>query len=650
MSTSRFRALVALCALAFGVTTTVHAAPSLEVYGKLARIENMTLSPSGDRYAFIRVSDSARQLVVVPVDGGKSTVMNFAAKDKVRAVSWAGDDHVLVTVSGTTNFGGMFTIDAFETDEVLVLPLNGKPSFVVFEGHKEIVPIVTGRYGSANVDGHWYGYFGAITLVKTMTGTVIGHGYSDLYKVDLDTGTTTFAAKGGDSLGEWLVGTDGKVIARSNYFEKTGAWQLNAGLFGDLLMSGHSLTNGPTLAGLGQTPDMVLVHTPDLPQPTYQLAALAGGDPHPVAEGERISNPLFDRRTHLWMGDVVEGDVPQVVLFAPERQARMNGARKAFAKYNVRLISYDNDFNRFIISTDGGDDSGTYWLVDIGKHSVESIGQAYPDVKETDVGPVSMVDWKAADGLELHGVLTLPPGKPARGLPVVVLPHGGPQARDYPGFDWWAQAFASRGYAVLQPNFRGSDGYGADFVNAGHGQWGRKMQTDISDGLAALAAQGIVDPKRACIVGASYGGYAALAGVTLQHGVYRCAVADAPVADLREFLHYRDTAAGYKEDATMRYWKQFMGASSNVDRGLDDVSPAKLADHADAPILLVHGKDDTVVPFEQSNEMLAALKRAGKPAEMVVMPNEDHWLSRADTRLSMLTAAVAFVQKYNPAD
>jgi dipeptidyl aminopeptidase/acylaminoacyl peptidase len=251
----------------------------------------------------------------------------------------------------------------------------------------------------------------------------------------------------------------------------------------------------------------------------------------------------------------------------------------------------------------------------------------------------------------MHGVLTLPPGRTAHGLPVVVLPHGGPQARDYPGFDWWAQAFAARGYAVFQPNFRGSSGYGRAFVDAGHGQWGRKMQTDISDGLAALAVQGIVDPKRACIVGASYGGYAALAGVTVQHGLYRCAVADAGVADLRQMLKYEDAKSGYDaSSSTMRYWKQFMGASSASDDSLDAISPAALAGQADAPILLIHGKDDTVVPFAQSLEMQAALKRANKPVEMVVMPNEDHWLSRPETRLSMLTAAVAFVQKYNPAD
>jgi len=338
------------------------------------------------------------------------------------------------------------------------------------------------------------------------------------------------------------------------------------------------------------------------------------------------------------------------VLFAPAQQARVVGARKAFPKNIVRLVSASADFNRMIVLTQGGDDSGTFWLVDIAKKSADPIGEEYPLVKAADVGPVRMVAWHAADGLELHGVLTLPPGSEPKSLPLVVLPHGGPEARDYPGFDWWAQAFASRGYAVFQPNFRGSDGYGVEFRNAGLGQWGRKMQTDITDGVADLGRQGIVDPKRACIVGGSYGGYAALAGVTVQQGFYRCAVADAGVSDLGDMLNY---SAGRKgvPSAGVRYWRAFMGVTSTWESSqLRPLSPAALADRADAPILLIHGKDDTVVPIAQSETMESALKSAGKPVEFVKMENEDHWLSRGETRVQMLKAAVAFVEKYNPAN
>jgi dipeptidyl aminopeptidase/acylaminoacyl peptidase len=258
-----------------------------------------------------------------------------------------------------------------------------------------------------------------------------------------------------------------------------------------------------------------------------------------------------------------------------------------------------------------------------------------------------MVSYKAADGLEMEGVLTLPLGREAKGLPLVVMPHGGPIVEgDRATFDWWAQAFASRGYAVFQPNYRGTLGYGDAFRKAADGQFGRKMQTDISDGVEALAKAGTVDPKRVCIVGASYGGYAALAGVTLQQGLYRCAVAVAGVADMRKMLSdVRDS--GGPDRRALDFWR---GLSSAKSEDLDAISPARFAAKADAPVLLVHGENDTVVPIEQSQLMERALRQAGKPVELVTMPGEDHWLSVAATRQAMLDKVVAFVEKQNPAN
>src|SRR5260221_8896530 len=270
----------------------------------------------------------------------------------------------------------------------------------------------------------------------------------------------------------------------------------------------------------------------------------------------------------------------------------------------------------------------------------------YPTILQENVAPAKMVSYKAADGLEMEGVLTLPPGREPKALALVVMPHGGPQSRDYLGFDYWAQAFASRGYAVFQPNFRGSDGYGAAFRDAGFDQWGRKMQTDISDGVAELAGQGVVDPKRACIVGASYGGYAALAGVTVQQGLYRCAVSLGGVADPAAFLRAREASG--ERNAEVRYWRKFLGAASSSDSSLGDISPMKLAARADAPVLIAYGKDDTVVRIGQSRDMASALKGAGKPVEELELPDEDHWLSRQAGRVQWITASVAFVEKHNP--
>jgi dipeptidyl aminopeptidase/acylaminoacyl peptidase len=230
-----------------------------------------------------------------------------------------------------------------------------------------------------------------------------------------------------------------------------------------------------------------------------------------------------------------------------------------------------------------------------------------------------------------------------------VLPHGGPAAQDTERFDWWAQALAVQGYAVLQPNYRGSSESEA-LLEAGFGEWGRKMQTDLSDGVRFLASDGTIDPKRVCIVGASYGGYAALAGVTLQSGIYRCAMSLAGPADLN--VMRRELAAGWGGDRlVVRYWDRYWGVG---ERGgeptLHAISPTDHAENVSVPVLLMHGRDDSVVGFEQSDLMLRALQKAGRPVQLIELKNEDHWLSKSETRLQMLEALSGFLKANNPPD
>ena len=181
--------------------------------------------------------------------------------------------------------------------------------------------------------------------------------------------------------------------------------------------------------------------------------------------------------------------------------------------------------------------------------------------------------YKARDGLDIPAFITLPPGKAPKALPLVVMPHGGPNERDMIGFDWWAQFLANRGYAVFQPNYRGSMGYGLKFKAAGDLQWGRKMQDDITDGVKKLIEDGTVDPRRICIVGASYGGYAALAGAAFSPDLYACAVSFAGVSDLHSFELWQERRQG-------KYWpyKNFTEHIAASVADADAVSPALHAD------------------------------------------------------------------------
>jgi dipeptidyl aminopeptidase/acylaminoacyl peptidase len=635
--------------------------PPVEDYGKLPGLDMIRLSPSGQRYAFILDDGKARRLYVATTDNNPLQILNIGDK-KVTDIHWAGDDFVLIQTSATVNIGPDYMVGKEELAAVSVLNLRTHNFIQVFSKADNIDHTVLGSYGTAQINGRWYGYFGGYSLEADHNGDWLHSNVQhesnvdvlvrDLYRVDLETGAASQVARGEGSGQSWLVGPNGEIIARSNYFQQTGDWRVRSGGFGGReLASGNDKFGGVDLVGLSRTADAILVsHENENNNGTItEELPLAGGPAKVVMDENSFDSPISDPFTFLWIGSETDGDEPSSTFFSPLMQARWAGTRKAFPGHRVHLTSWSQDFNRMIVFTDGGDDSGTYWIVDIDKHSANVLGQAYPTVTEKDVGPVRMIDYKAADGLDLRGVLTLPPGRTPKNLPLVVMPHGGPWARDYPGFDYWAQAFASRGYAVFQPNFRSSTGYGQKLYEAGYGEVGRKMQTDISDGVSELTREGIVDPKRACIVGWSYGGYAAQAGVTIQHGLYRCAVSMAGVSDMAKMLKYVDDEEGGPESAGARIWRLFLGVKS--DWGvLRDISPAALAARADAPILLIHGNDDTVVPIAQSDAMEKALQAAGKPVERVTLPGADHWLLREETRVAMIKASVAFVQKYNPAD
>jgi dipeptidyl aminopeptidase/acylaminoacyl peptidase len=657
-----FRFLSALAvASVLAMASPSRAAPSVEDYGKLPAMEMVTLSPSGERYAFVADDKGVRRLYIATSRNQPIEIVKIGAV-KVWDVQWAGDDFVLVRIS-TTVFRGLdnYIVPKQELSTVVVINLRKHTQMAAFEhGAHRVASPVYGVYGTAEFDGRWYGYFGGLSLEMNQAGedhysNVSFDGNTrttnaDLFRVDLDTGAIERAARGEENSAGWLVGPTGQIIARSLYNEKTGEWQLLTGAFdGRQLASGHQKLGGVDLLGLSRTTDSILIARDTDDDVITEELPLSGGPAKTVSQGMTAESPIMDVRSGLWIGATAYDDEPVSTMFSPQNNLKVRGARKAFPGYRAALTSWSADFNRMIMFTDGGDDSGTYWIVDIAKKTADPLGEAYPTVRSADVGLTRMVDWKAADGLALRGVLTLPPGREPKNLPLVVMPHGGPEDRDYPGFDYWAQAFTSRGYAVFQPNFRGSTGYGLKLTQAGYGEWGRKMQTDISDGAAELARQGIVNPKRACIVGGSYGGYAALAGVTVQHGLYRCSVSVAGVADLSRFFFYTRDEGGGHESSTTRFWKTFVGATSN-GAGMTAISPANLADRADAPILLIHGKDDTTVPIDQSDAMERALKAAGKPVERLTLDHADHHFLEQDARMAMIEASVAFVEKYNPAD
>ncbi|WP_340646141.1 prolyl oligopeptidase family serine peptidase [Phenylobacterium sp.] len=637
------RFLTCLVAAYVAAGSLAYAAPPLEAYGKLPAIDLVSLSPSGTRFALVARDGEARKIFVRRADGQAELVAPMGAA-KVRSLEWAGDDHLLTTISATVG-SPISGLVRQEWSAIYHFGIPQGPNYGVFQKSKTYIDAVFGWYGSAKVGGKWYAYVGGISYEKVRTRSSQGAIQPDLYRIDLETREVDLLDTAGAGRRRWVVGADGAVVGHSAYDARGLTYSLHNGTSRDAFLTRRAGEGEFVLVGLGRTPGSLLVG-----QRGAETQVAREFRPGGPADGEVLladasdSEALFDRETRLLIGMT---SPLGATLFDPAHQRRVDAARKAFPNERTVLVDYDKTFDRMVMLTDGPKDSGTYWLVDIARKSATPIGYVRPEVKTADVGPMRVVSYKAGDGLAMDGILTLPPGREAKGLPLVVLPHGGPLVPgDKAGFDWWAQAFASRGYAVFQPNYRGTVGYGEPFRRAAYGQFGRKMQTDISDGVAALAAQGIVDPRRACIVGASYGGYAALAGVTVQQGLYRCAASVAGPTDMSKFIIWVRTRTGM-DQRSVRFWKELSGASEGQD--LDEISPVRLAARADAPILLIHGRDDTVVPLEQSLLMEKALKQAGKSVELVNMAGEDHWLSGEPTRQLMLARTIAFVEQHNPA-
>jgi dipeptidyl aminopeptidase/acylaminoacyl peptidase len=355
--------------------------------------------------------------------------------------------------------------------------------------------------------------------------------------------------------------------------------------------------------------------------------------------------PIYDPWTDRIIGTTYMDDKTEFQYFDPNLQALQKGLEAAFPDVAVRAVSWTTKLDKVIVEVDGPRRPFDYYYLDRATHAATKIGSAYPGLHAPDLGSVQFYPYKARDGLDIPAYLTLPPGKPLSGLPLIVLPHGGPDARDSIGFDWMAQFFANRGYAVLQPNYRGSWGYGRKFTQAGLHQWGLKMEDDLTDGVTKLVSDGFVDPKRVCIVGASYGGYAALAGAALTPNVYACAVSFAGVSDLPKMISEERVRYG-KDSARVSFWISRIGSTYDDSEQLAATSPARQADRIKCPVLLMHGEGDTTVQIEQSEIMADAMRRAGKQVEFIRFPDEDHYFNLADTRIRFLKETEAFLNKY----
>lgn len=336
------------------------------------------------------------------------------------------------------------------------------------------------------------------------------------------------------------------------------------------------------------------------------------------------------------VGYAVAGERYTKSYFDPEMKALQGSLAKAMPKTPViSLADSTPDGNRLLIFAGSDQEPGRYYLFDRAARTLNEAMLARPELEKYQLAQMTSVTIPGEGGIQIPAYLTVPPGRDPKNLPAVVMPHGGPAARDHWGFDWLSQFFAARGYAVIQPQFRGSTGFGEAWQNDNALKNWRAAMSDVASAARWLAGKGIADPKRVAIFGWSYGGYAALQSAAINPELYKAVIAVAPVTDFDLLKQDSRNTIG------SRIVSEMIGSGVEVERG----SPLRNVDNIRAPVLLAHGTTDVNVDVRHSDKMNAALKSRGKQVEYLRFPGLDHQLPDAAARTKLLTKSAELLER-----
>ena len=341
-------------------------------------------------------------------------------------------------------------------------------------------------------------------------------------------------------------------------------------------------------------------------------------------------------------------DTYETHWLSPQWEKRSAALAKALPGGSVDVLDLARN-GRALVRHGGAHDPGALYFYDPEAKRLDLVGNFRPEIDHRKLARTTAVTYAARDALPIRAYLTLPPGRAAKNLPLIVLPHGGPYGvRDGLSYNDEVQLLANRGYAVIQPNFRGSGGYGLAFEMAGTGQIGRAMQDDLDDAMDWAVKEGIADPQRVCMVGSSYGGYAAMWSVIRNPERYRCAASWAGVTDFK--TQYRYTTRYSDKDREGRKWRRQIRGMDEDRLDLTDISPARRLSQLTRPLLVAHGKDDGVVPFDQFERMVKEAEEAGVKLDTLVIEDTGHSFAEAEHEQAWYDALVAFLAKHNPPD
>ncbi len=474
--------------------------------------------------------------------------------------------------------------------------------------------------------------------------------FHDLYELHISTGEKTLLRKNTERIAGWDFDNDG-VLQLAERTDKAGDTEiLRVDTEGFKQVYDCTVLEGCGVQGFaaGNKQAYLITNKGDLNLSELELLDIATGATTKVES---------DPENRVDIGSVETSDVDYRILFTSyeDERYRLYFKDKGFeqeyrwlqSKLPGKEISFgarSKDENIWIVNASSDIEPGETYLWNRSAKTLELQYRIRAELPRASLSERKPYSFKSSDGLEIPAYLTLPKGLPAKNLPLIVFPHGGPWGRDSYGYDTFAQFLSNRGYAVLQPNFRASTGYGKKFLNAGNGEWGRKMQDDLTWGVKALIADGTADPKRIGIAGGSYGGYATLAGVAFTPHVYAAAFAIVAPSNLITLL---DAIPPYWEAGRKQMYTRMADPTTPEGKALLIAeSPLTDAKEIVTPLVVVQGKNDPRVNIRESNQIVAAVRDNGKPVEYLVAPDEGHGFARPINNLAMVTAMEQFFAKY----
>jgi dienelactone hydrolase len=616
-----------------------------------------SLSPNGAFLAFILRTDNDQRLIVVNLANNTGGPIQRITREE-GSYTWVGwkdntrlifGAELMTTIEGGTPTGSHRPRTDIELRSSSVLAINrdGSGFAQMFEGQ-----IRRSLRGST---------FLLNTLPNDPNSILLmaeDNAGRSVWRADVNTGRAERVARGPEETLEYLTDGAGFPVMRRDALSDNSGYRIFRRASGAEewmqvleLRGAATATNSPDFDPIGPGPGANQVYvlarqgqndlaslylyntaTGEFGAPLFTPSAADADTPwvHPNT-GALIATCEFARRLQCRSQDsAVQQHINALDTFF-ERQA------------TTRLVDVSDDGNRWLVEVTGASEPGAFYLFDRAAVRINPVANMYPSLPDGAASPIEVVPYRARDGAELWAYVTRANTGAAGPRPMIVLPHGGPESRDYFGYDAFAQFLASRGYIVLQPNFRGSSGFGRAFADAGRGQWGRLMQDDVTDAARHLISAGLADPQRICIVGASYGGYVALTGAATTPDLYRCAISIAGDSDLAESI-LRTTERGTRG---REYWVRSIGDPASNREALDAISPRHLASQIRAPVLLIHGEEDDVVEIRQSELMAQAMNPRPR---LVRLREEGHYWDEwtRENRLTVFREVEAFLREHNP--